>query len=92
MHPRTIFAKTSKGVLGARNRTARLPARLDVVFLAVNGRSSVSMLGQTLGMDESVLLQALHRLAGDGYIRVFYEPSEADQPSRVSAADDLDFT
>ena len=92
MHPQTIFAKTSKGVLAAKNRSTRLPAALDVVFLAVNGRSSVSTLRQTLRMDESSLLPALHRLVVDGYIRIFYEPREAEQSPPVSADHDLDFT
>jgi len=85
MNPQTIFAKTSKGVLGVRNTPTRLPATLGAVFFAVNGRSSVSILGQTLGMDESSLLLALRRLVVAGYIRIFYAPREAEGSS-------LDFT
>jgi len=92
MDSQTVFAKTSKGVLGLRNRTVRLPAKLGVIFLAVNGKSSVSTLGQTLGMDESNLFPALQKLVVDGYIRIFYEPREANQSSPGSADRDLDFT
>jgi len=92
MHPQTILAKTSKGVLEVKNKIMRLPAKFGVVFFAVDGRSSVSKLGQTLGMDQSSLIQALHKLVADGYIKIFYEPSEAHQSSPVSADNDLDFT
>lgn len=92
MHPQTIFAKTSKGVLEVKNNITRLPAKFGVVFFAIDGKCSVSTLGQTLRMDELSLGQALHKLAADGWIRVFYEPRRADQSSPVSTDRDLDFT
>ena len=92
MHPQTIFAKTSKGVLEIKSKTIRLPRNLGLVFLAVDGRSPLSQLAQTTGLDQSSLTQALHKLVDDGYIRVFYEPPDAGQPAPASADFDLDFT
>ena len=92
MHPKTIFTKSSKGVHEIINRTIRLPRDLGLLFLAVDGRCTVSELSQKAGMNESSLVQALYKLVADGYIRVFYEPPEAGQSLPVSADIDLDFT
>jgi DNA-binding MarR family transcriptional regulator len=92
MHPQIIFTKTSKGLQEVINRTIRLPQDLGLLFLAVDGRCTVSGLSQKAGMDESSLVQALDKLVADGYIRLFYEPPEAGQSVPVSGDVDLDFT
>ena len=92
MHPKTIFTKSSKGLHEVLTRTLRLPRDLGLLFLAVDGRSTVSELSQKAGMDELSLVQALHKLVADGYIMVFYEPPEAGQSVPSSADTNLDFT
>jgi DNA-binding MarR family transcriptional regulator len=92
MHSKTMFTKTPKGVQELENRTMRLPRDLGLVFLAVDGRRSVAELMQKAGMDESSLVQALDRLVANGYIKVSYEPLEAEHASSASDDFDLDFT
>jgi hypothetical protein len=92
MHSQTIFTKTPKGVQELENRTLRLPRDLGLVFLAVDCRRSVAELMQKVEINESSLVKALDRLVADGYIKVFYEPPEADQASSASDDFDLDFT
>jgi len=89
MDPKTILSKTSKGVFEVNNKSIRLPRKYGLVFLAVDGRSPVSDLGKKTGMDDSSLLQVLHRLMADGYVKIFYEPRDEE----LSYTDrDLDFT
>jgi hypothetical protein len=92
MHPRTIFAKTPKGVLEVRNKTIRLPRDLGLLFLAVDGKCPVSELPQKAEMDASSLTEALERLVADGYIRISYQPPEAGQAAAEAGDLDLDFT
>lgn len=44
MHPQTVFAKTSKGVLDFKNKTAKLDRNSGNVFLSVDGKSTVAEL------------------------------------------------
>src|SRR5262249_56150129 len=93
MHPQTIYTKTPKGVLEIKNKTIRLPRDLGLLFLAVDGKSTVAELPQKAHMDAASLTPALDRLVADGYIKVFYQPSEAGQAAALSPDDlDLDFT
>src|SRR5262245_44647862 len=93
MHPKTIFAKTPKGILEVKNKTISLPRDLGLLFLAVDGKSPVADLPQKLRMDEASLAQGLDKLVADGYIWASYQPLEAGRPEAQSAADlDLDFT
>ena len=96
MHPKTILTKTAKGVLEVKNRTIRLSRDLGLVFLAVDGRSTVAELPQKTVLDEQVLNQALEKLLADGYLKVFYQPPEPGfDPSAKLDLDldlDLDFT
>jgi hypothetical protein len=106
MHPKTIFAKTPKGVLEVKNKTTKLPRDIGVVFLSVDGKSTLTDLAKKAGMDEKVLTAALQKLTSDGFVKVFSSPDMTDaapaapataasiaQAARGQAGgDDLDFT
>jgi len=106
MHPKTIFAKTPKGVLEVKNKTTKLPREIGVVFLSVDGKSTLTDLAKKAGMDEKVLTAALQKLTTDGFIKVFSSPdmtaaapaapataASIAQAARAPAGgDDLDFT
>src|SRR5262245_10329572 len=104
MHPQTVFAKTAKGVLEIKNKTIKLPRELGVVFLSVDGKSTVADLAQKSGLPDPKLQEALDKLVADGYIKIFSAPAgAAPAPAAPQAAfavppaaqdigDDLDFT
>ncbi len=94
MHPLTIFTKTAKGILEVKNKTIRLQRELGQVFVAVDGRSSITELERKTDVIKGGLQQALEKLLADGYIKVFYEPPAIGTAAGAPAAvlDDLDFT
>jgi DNA-binding Lrp family transcriptional regulator len=96
MHPQTVFAKTAKGVLEIRNKTIKLPRDLGLVFLAVDGKSTIGELAQKAGLPGEKLEEALDKLATDGYIKIFSSPAPVAAAAATAAAqdveDDLDFT
>jgi hypothetical protein len=105
MHPKTIFSKTPKGVLEVKNKTAKLPRDVGLVFLSVDGKSTAADLARKSGLNEKALDAALQKLIADGFIRVFSSPDSPQAPQGVGpaaiaaavpvsggGADDLDFT
>ena len=44
MHPQTVYAKTSKGVLEIKNKAVKLDRDSGNVFLSVDGKSTVAEL------------------------------------------------
>ena len=90
MNPKTIYTKTSKGVLEVKNKTSKLPRDVGLVFLAVDGKSTFADLLAKSGIGEKKLTEVLDKLTADGFVRVFTPASQASgaQPG----ADDLDFT
>src|SRR5688572_11500123 len=97
MHPKTIYSKTPKGVLEVKNKTAKLDRTAGQVFLAVDGKSTVTDLLKKAGMEEKILHEVLEKLTADGYIRVFSSPEPppaAAAPAGKAAGgdDDFDFT
>jgi hypothetical protein len=40
MHPQTVYAKTSKGVLEIKNKTVKLDRNAGGIFLSVDGKSN----------------------------------------------------
>ena len=44
MHPQTVYAKTSKGVLEIKNKTVKLDRNAGGIFLSVDGKSTVAEL------------------------------------------------
>jgi hypothetical protein len=99
MHPKTVYTKTSKGVLEVKNKTIKLPRDLGLVFLSVDGKSTIADLVQKAGMPQNKLQQALDQLVADGYIKVFSSPGAASTAAPAARAgagqdqgDELDFT
>src|SRR5574340_538157 len=93
MHAQTIYAKTAKGVLGIKNKSTKLPRDLDLMFLMVDGKSTVADLARKSGIPEEKLLDGFDKLVADGFIKVFLSPVAA--PSEAAAPQaglDLDFT
>ena len=83
MHPQTVFTKTSKGVLEVRNKTIKLPRELNVVFLAIDGKSTFSDLVSKSGIPANKLEEGVNKLIADGYIRVFSSPVRTkDSPTQ----------
>src|SRR6185369_12668896 len=93
MHAETIYTKTTKGVLAVKNKTTRMPRDLSMVFLAVDGKSTLAELAKKSGLAEGAIPAALKRLISDGYVKIFADGATA---SGATAKDDdgfdLDFT
>ena len=70
MHPKTVFTKTSKGVLEVKNKTIKLPRDLGMVFVAVDGKSTFSDLVSKSGISAKKLEEAVERLVADGLHRI----------------------
>lgn len=97
IHPRTIYTKTPKGVMEVKNKTAKLPRDVGLVFLSVDGKSTVADLARKAGMEEKKLHEVLEKLTTDGFVRVFSSPDTAKPagaavPAPAAVSDDLDFT
>ena len=84
MHPETIYTKTTKGVLAVKNKTTRMPRDLSMVFLAVDGKSTLAELAKKSGLAEGAIPAALKRLLSDGYVRIF---SDGATPNVATAND-----
>src|SRR6185369_7085545 len=78
MDAETIFTKTTKGVLAVKNKTIRMPRDLSMVFLAVDGKSTVAELAKRSGLAEAAIPAALKRLLSDGYVRIFSDGATAN--------------
>src|SRR5688572_27392256 len=85
MHPKTIYSKTPKGVLAVKDKSAKLDRASGQVFLAVDGKSTVTDLLKKAGMEEKNLHETLEKLTADGFIRVFSSP-EPPAPAAAPAA------
>ena len=94
MHPQTIFTKTAKGVLEIKNKTVKLPRDLGLVFLSVDGKSTLAELAQKSGMPENKLGEALDKLIAGGYIKVFLTSAQTvtQRAAPQEGGLDLDFT
>jgi len=95
MHPQTILAKTSKGVLDIRNKNVKLPRDQTTIFLAIDGKSTLADLAEKLRVPAKQLEPLFEKLVAEGYIKVFSVPAE--QTARTAApvieeGFDLDFT
>lgn len=88
--PTTVYARTGKGVLAYKNRTAKLPDLKDL-FECIDGKASVAELGAQTQLEAEELEQALDALEEKGYIKIFKHAAEQAVPD-FTEAPDLDFT
>lgn len=88
--PQTVFTKTAKGILEIRNKTVKLSRELGLIFLSVDGKTTVGDLLPRSGMTAPQLHHALNTLVADGYIKVVSHPSQAG--AGAGGEIDLDFT
>ena len=66
--PDTVFVKTGKGIEEIRSRTVKLPRDQGLVFLSIDGKSSVAELLPRSGMPAAQFHRTLEMLVSDGYI------------------------
>jgi hypothetical protein len=97
MDRRTVLTKTAKGLMEVTGKTSLLPRDLRNVLAQVDGKATVGDLHQKLDrFSEAKLLEALGRLAKDGFVREFVSaPASISPPSQVPIVQedvDLDFT
>jgi hypothetical protein len=86
--PETVYTKTAKGILEIRNKTVKLSRELGLVFLSIDGRTTVGELAPRSGMTTPLLHNALQTLVTDGYIKVVAQSAPA---APAQSSDDLDF-
>jgi cysteinyl-tRNA synthetase len=108
MHPQTVYAKTSKGVLEIKNKTVKLDRNAGGIFLSVDGKSTVAELVVKSKLDVKTVEGILNDLTQSGYVKVFSTPAAAPAkpagaivpgavarppaPAPVEEEMDLDFT
>jgi hypothetical protein len=97
MDRRTVLTKTAKGLMEVTGKTSLLPRDLRNVLSQVDGKATVGDLHQKLDkFTEPKLLEALGRLAKEGFVREFVSaPASISPPSQVPIVQediDLDFT
>jgi len=97
MDRRTVLTKTAKGLMEVTGKTSLLPRDLRNVLSQVDGKATVGDLHQKLDkFTETKLLEALARLARDGFVREFVSaPASISPPSQVPIVQedvDLDFS
>jgi len=86
IQPKSVYAKTPKGVLEVKNRTAKLTREEGTVFIMVDGKSTVADLIKKSGMGDMRLNYAIDKLTADGYIKIFSAPAPIAGPPPATAA------
>jgi hypothetical protein len=86
--PESIYTKTAKGILEVGNKSARLPRELGLVFLSIDGKSSIGELLPRSGMTAPQFHHAVGTLVSDGYIKTVSTASSEKAPARE---DEVDF-
>ena len=76
MHPQTVYAKTSKGVLDFKNKIIKLDRTAGKLFLSVDGKSTVTELVQKTQLEFNEVTGILDNLTAGGYIKVFFAPPD----------------
>ena len=76
MHPQTVYAKTSKGVLEIKNKAVKLDRDSGNVFLSVDGKSTVAELVAKDKLEIKAVESILNELTKSGFIKVFSTPAE----------------
>ena len=90
--PHIIYAKTAKGSLEVANKTMKLQRELGLVFLSVNGRTSVAELLPVSGMTPAELEQALETLVAEGYVQEIAATVQQIDATTDAARTDLDLS
>ena len=67
-NPDTVFVKTAKGIEEIRSRTVKLPRDQGLVFLSIDGKTSVADLLPRSGMAGPQFHRTLEMLVSEGYI------------------------
>ena len=86
MHPQTVYAKTSKGVLEIKNKTVKLDRNAGGIFLSVDGKSTVAELVAKSKLDVKTVEGILNDLTQSGYVKVFSTPAATAAKPAASAA------
>src|SRR3990167_8701460 len=86
MHPQTVYAKTSKGVLDFKNKTAKLDRNAGNIFLSVDGKSTVAELAAKTKFNLKDIEGILDELTNAGYVKVFSTPAAAAPAARPATA------
>ena len=68
--PEAVYTKTAKGVREVRNKSVKLNRELGLVFLSIDGKSTVADLLPRSGMTGPQLQHAINALVESGYIKV----------------------
>ncbi len=96
MSNNTVYTKTAKGVLEVKNKTVRLPRDLGLLFLAIDGKSTIADLVQKTGVPEDKLILALNKMVANGHLKAVDSapsaPTAANKPAADTEELDLDFT
>src|SRR5918998_1015573 len=91
--PETVYTKTAKGILEARNKSAKLAKELAAVFQAIDGKATVGEIQSRIGAATPQVHQALNTLVSDGYIKTVATTSQASSAATPppAAADAVEF-
>lgn len=84
MDKRVVFTKTQKGKDEIETRRYRLPAKLRMALILVDGKSSVALLVEKAGHPD--LIQTLEELAQLGFIQsISHGASQSAMPASASS-------
>ena len=92
MDAKTIFTKTAKGITQLNQRTQSLSRQETNVLKAIDGRSSIGVLSDKLGLAIPKLGRELLELKKEGLIKVFEVRNETPLSDFGDDDDDFDFT
>ncbi len=86
MHPQTVYAKTSKGVLDFKNKTLKLDRNSGNIFLSVDGKSTFAELVAKSKLDPKDVEGILDEMTKSGHVKVFSTPTAAPAAKPAPAA------
>lgn len=88
--PDTVFVKTDKGIEEIRSRTVKLPREAGLVFLSIDGKSSVADLLPRSGTSPPEFYRTLEMLVANGYIEAVPQPAAAAPAAKSSVTERRD--
>jgi len=92
MDAKTIFTKTAKGITQLNQKTQSLSRQETKVLKAIDGRSSIGVLSEKVGLAIPALGKELLELKKEGFIKVFEVRNEAPLSDFGDDDDSFDFT